>query len=169
MRLASQTDPAGLPAEEESRRPYAVVFSHNRNREITRLHLSILRQAGFSPAFVPVRETEGPVDRVFLGAFTSEEQAKDFIEKRLAPLLQPGEEPYAARLPYTLEVGRNLAPGEADVMRVIVKAANLYPTTEEAGNGKSRMFIGAFRSPSEAEQTAILLQREKIPFQLVTR
>ena len=40
---------------------------------------------------------------------------------------------------------------------------------EEAADGKGRMLIGAFRSPSEAEQAAILLQREKISFQLVTR
>ena len=169
MRLAGQTLPGGLLREEESRRPFSVVFSHNRRRETTRHHLSILRQAGLAPSFTPVRGIEGSADRVFLGAFASEREAKAFIEKRLRPLLQPGEEPYADRLPYTLEVGRDLAPGEADVMRVILKAADLYPAFEETSSGKGRLLVGAFRSPSEAEHAAILLQREKIPFQLVTR
>ncbi|OGL64598.1 MAG: hypothetical protein A3J27_11210 [Candidatus Tectomicrobia bacterium RIFCSPLOWO2_12_FULL_69_37] len=169
IRLASQTPRGDLLSGEESRRPYSIVFSHNRNPALTRHHLSILRQAGLSPSFVPVRRLEGSADRVFLGAFASQEEAKAFIEKHLKPLLQPGEEPYVDRLPFALEVGRGLAPGEADVMRVIVKAADLHPTFEEAADGKGRMLIGAFRSPSEAEQAAILLQREKISFQLVTR
>ncbi|MEK6709926.1 MAG: hypothetical protein AABZ64_05035, partial [Nitrospinota bacterium] len=169
IRLAGQEPSGDSAPAEESRRPYSIVLSLNRDRETTRRQLALLQQADLPAAFVPLRLLEGTADRLFLGAFATEKQAQAFLDQRLKPLLRPGEDPYVDRLPYALEVARSLAPGEADVMRVIVKAADLYPVFEESGEGKGRMLVGAFRSPSEAEQAAILLQRERIPFRLVTR
>ena len=169
IRLAGQTTGQGFLTPEEAKRPFGISFSVNRHHETTRRQLERLRGAGLSPAYVPVRYPGGTLERVFFGAFGTREEAERFLKERILPLALPEERPFVDRFPYALEVARELAPGEADVIRVIVKAASLHPYFEESGKGRGRMVVGAFRSPSEAEVAAFLLQRERIAFQLVTR
>ncbi|MDA1000282.1 MAG: hypothetical protein O2807_07170, partial [bacterium] len=148
--------------------PFSIILSVNRFRKTTEEQLRHLKEAGLTAYFVQVPSSSGLLDRLYLGAFETLGKAQEFLRNRVVPAVPKGEHPFVDRLPYTLEVGRRLAPGEADVLRVILKAAGLSPR-EEKNEDSVRILVGAFRLPGESVETARLLQSQAIPFRLVAR
>ncbi|MEE9276659.1 MAG: polysaccharide biosynthesis tyrosine autokinase [bacterium] len=167
--LAGDGGPSPLIGQESGRRPFGIIVSVNRKGETTRRQLKRLRRAGLHPGFIRVPAPGGTLERVFVGAFESRAEAERFLRERLLSITPEGEKPYVARLPYALEVARGLAPGETDIIRVILKGAGLHAYPDPSGEAPGRLLLGAFRKPTEAAEAGRLLRREAISFRLVTR
>lgn len=168
FRRISQGVPALPAGAEKPRHPFSIILSVNRLRSTTEKQLRRLKKAGLTAHFVQVPTTKGLMDRLYLGAFETPRAARKFLQAQVTPATPKGESPFVDRLPYALEVGRELAPGEADVLRVILKAAGFSPR-EEKKNGSVRILVGAFRQPGESVEAARLLQSQAISFRLIAR
>ena len=158
--------PPEPPVAKAPKRPYSIVFSVNQLSETTQRQLGQLRAKNLSPSFVPVYYSGGAMDRVYIGAYASKEEALAELEKFDVPLPLKKSGPIVQKLPYALQVGEDLPAEEAEVVRVILKAKKLHVSFEDASG---RMLLGAFRNSEESQAVAEILTKENILFRLVAR
>ncbi|MFC1491181.1 polysaccharide biosynthesis tyrosine autokinase [Nitrospinota bacterium] len=155
------------PAERAPKRPFSIVYSVNQFSETTRRQFAQLHEVDLSPSFAPVQYSGGgTMDRVFIGSFTTKNEALTFMKKHVLPLAPGRSGPIVQKLPYALQIAEDMSAQEAEVVRVILKAVGLQTYFEDDAG---RMLLGAFKSPRESRAAADILAKENIPFRIVTR
>jgi cell division septation protein DedD len=144
--------------------PFSIRVSSYQQPDRAFAEISEIRQLGLAPYLVKVDLGDmGIWWRIYIGAFSTEEEARSILKAYKLPNVT------VQKIDYACQVGEY--SNDTDILNMFgkLKQSGYFPYTIQKGRDRFRLYLGAYEKKSEAETLHRELQKNGINSQVVKR